>query len=135
MVPPVDGHLEDWDTGVMTAQWLPESDYLLTGGSDGMLKLWDTRLGAPLVRDVAEFDSGVSSVDFNAERDMLGVGESSGRVTFLDWHGGGELRKFNLMQASVEGVGNEGILAARELLASGRVEIREHHGLRSVFAA
>lgn len=137
MVPPVDGQLEDWDTGVSVAEWLPQSDYLMTGASDGCLKLWDTRLGTPFVRNIAEFDSAIGSADFNCDRDMLGVGESSGRVTFLDWHGplgGGELRKFQLQQAVVEGTGNEGIMAARELLASGRVEIREHHGLRSVFA-
>jgi len=138
MVAPLDAQLEDWDTGVSVAEWLPQSNYLLTGGSDGMLKLWDTRLGSPLVRNVAEFDSGVSSMDFNADRDTLGVGQSSGRVTFLDWHGSGnpadELRKFRFQQVVAEGIGNEGILAARELLASGRVEIREHLGLRSVFA-
>jgi WD40 repeat protein len=137
MLAPVDGQLEDWDTGVSVAEWLPQSDYLMTGGSDGFLKLWDTRLADPFLRDIAEFDSAVTSADFNCDRDMLGVGESSGRVTFLDWHGavsGGELRKFQLQQAVVEGVGNEGIMAARELLASGRVVIREHHGLRSVFA-
>ena len=136
MVPPVDARLEDWDMGVSVAEWLPESDYLMTGGSDGMLKLWDTRLGEPFLRDIAEFDSAVSSADFNSDRDMLGVGESSGRVTFLDWHGpvGEELRKFQLQEDVVGDVGNEGIMAARELIASGRVVIREHHGLRSVFA-
>jgi WD40 repeat protein len=137
MVSPLNGQLEDWDTGVSVAEWLPQSDYLMTGASDGLLKLWDTRLGTPFVRNIAEFDSAIGSADFNCDRDMLGVGESSGRVTFLDWHGsldGGELRKFQLQQAVVEGTGNEGIMAARELLASGRVAIREYHGLRSVFA-
>lgn len=138
MVPPVDGQLEDWDAGVSVAEWLPQSDYLMTGGSDGLLKLWDTRLGEPFLRDIAEFDSTISIADFNSDRDILGVGEASGRVTFLDWHGptiDGELRRFQMQEAVVEGAGNEGILAARELLASGRVAIREHHGLRSVFAA
>src|ERR1700676_3183749 len=123
MVPPVEGQLEDWDTGVSVAEWLPQSDYLITGGSDGFVKLWDVRLGTPFVRDIAEFESAVMSADFNSDRDMLGVGESSGRVTFFDWHGpigGGEgLRKFQLEQTVVGGIGNEGILAAREVLASG----------------
>jgi len=137
MVPPVDGQLEDWDTGVMVAEWLPQSDYLITGGSDGCIKLWDTRVGTPFMRDIGEFESAVSSIDFNCNRDVLGVGEVSGKVTFLDWHGvsGGEgLRKFRLKQAVGDDVGNEGILASRELLASGKFEIREYHGLRSVFA-
>ena len=135
-VPQMDGQLEDWDTGVSVAEWLPRSDYIMTGASDGFLKLWDTRLGTPLIRDLAEFDSAVSSAAFNCDRDMLGVGEASGRVTFLDWHGAldGQLRKFYLEADTTEGTGDEGIRAARELLASGRVEIREHHGLRSVFA-
>jgi WD40 repeat protein len=135
MVPPVDGNLEDWDSGVSVAEWLPRSDYLITGGSDGFLKLWDVRLGRPFVRDVAEFESAVMSADFNTDRDMLGVGESSGRVTFFDWHGptGGSLRKFDLEQAVVGGIGNEGILAARELLANGRVVIRQHHGYQCAF--
>lgn len=137
MVHPVDGQLEDWDTGVSVTDWLPQSDYLMTGGSDGFLKLWDTRLGQPFVRDIAEFDSAVSSADFNYDRDMLGVGESSGRVTFLHRHGqigGEELKEFQLHQAVVEGADNEGILAARELLESGKVRIVDDHGLRSVFA-
>ena len=131
----MEGQLEDWDTGVSVAEWLPLSDYILTGGSDGFVKLWDTRLGQPFVKDIAEFDSAVSSAAFNCDRDMLGVGESSGRVTFLNWHGtsDGELRKFYLEPQTVEGTGDEGIRAARELLASGRVVIREHDGLRSVF--
>lgn len=137
MVPPVDGQLEDWDTGVSVTEWLPQSDYLMTGGSDGFIKLWDTRLKEPFLRDIAEFDSPVSSANFNSERDMLGVGESSGKVTFLDWHGptiAGELRRFQFEQPVSESSGNEGILAARELLTSGRVTVREHQGLRSVFA-
>lgn len=135
MVPPVDGQLEDWDAGVMVAEWLPQSDYLMTGGSDGFLKLWDVRLGKPFLWDVGEFDSAVSTADFNCDRDMLGVGESSGRVTFLDWHGpaeAGELRKYQLNQRVVEQAGNEGIQAARELLSSGRVAIHENGGFRSV---
>ena len=136
-VPPVDGQLEDWDTGVSVAEWLPQSDYLMTGGSDGFLKLWDVRLGSPLIRDIAEFNSAVSSADFNCDRDMLGVGEASGSVTFFDWHGplvaGDGLRKFQLEQNVVEGNGNEGILAARELVASGRVEIREYRGYQCAF--
>jgi WD40 repeat protein len=138
MVPPVNGELEDWDAGVSVTEWLPQSDYLLTGGSDGFIKLWDTRLKDPFLRDIAEFDSPVSSADFNCERDILGVGESSGRVTFLDWHGptiSGELRRFRLEQPVAESEGNEGILAARELIASGRVVVREQGGLRAVFAA
>lgn len=134
MVSPVDGQLEDWDTGVMVAEWLPQSDYLMTGGSDGFLKLWDVRLGKPFLWDVGEFDSAVSTADFNCDRDMLGVGESSGRVTFLDWHGpaeAGELRKFQLNQGVVEQAGNEGIQAARELINSGTVVIHENGGFRS----
>jgi WD40 repeat protein len=138
MVPPVDGQLEDWDTGVSVTDWLPQSDYLMTGGSDGFIKLWDIRLKDPFLRDIAEFDSPVSSADFNCERDTLGVGESSGRVTFLDWHGptiSGELRRFRLEQPVSESSGNEGILAARELIASGMVVVREEGGLRAIYAA
>jgi hypothetical protein len=135
MVPPVDGQLEDWDAGVAVAEWLPQSDYLMTGGSDGFLKLWDVRLGTPFLWNIGEFDSAVSTADFNCDRDLLGVGESSGRVTFLDWHGpnvGQELRKFQLNQGVVEQVGNEASQAARELIDSGRVTIQETGGLRSV---
>jgi WD40 repeat protein len=138
MVPPVNGRLEDVDLGVSSAEWLPQSDYLITSGSDGFIKLWDIRLGDPFVRNIAEFDSPVSSFCFNGDRDMLGVGESSGRVTFLDWQGpadGVELRRFQHLQDDcVDAVGNEGIMAARDLLATGRVIVREHLGIRAVFA-
>jgi len=135
MVSPVDAQLEDWDTGVAVAEWLPQSDYLMTGGSDGCLKLWDVRLGSPFLWNIGEFDSAVSTADFNCDRDLLGVGESSGRVTFLDWHGPGsdqELRKFQLNQGTLEPAGNEATQAARELIDTGRVTIQENGGLRSV---
>jgi len=79
--------------GVVEAQWVeghPVGLGLVTGGSDGCVRLWDVRLadndpnnGLPIAQ--CEHDLGHFSLgDFSADEMPLVTGEMSGKVTIFD---------------------------------------------------
>jgi WD40 repeat protein len=68
---------------------------VVTGGADGVVRLWDAHAGAPL-RTLHTFSFPVSCVAFSTDGRRLAAG-SSWSVTLFDAHSGAELRKVEHM--------------------------------------
>lgn len=75
--------LEAEDSGVTFAKWGPYDRHLYTGGSDGILKVWDVTKGDPFVQDIVTLDAQIMSAAFSPAADMLLVGVASGKATLL----------------------------------------------------
>ncbi|KAL2753772.1 hypothetical protein ACRALDRAFT_1065021 [Sodiomyces alcalophilus JCM 7366] len=72
------------DTGVKFTAWGTSQDRFYTGGSDGMVKVWNVRnLGNPLVRDLLEAPGPISFGAFSPDRSKLAIGDATGRVFLL----------------------------------------------------
>ncbi|KAI5787151.1 hypothetical protein EDC01DRAFT_779606 [Geopyxis carbonaria] len=124
-----DAALEDADTGVTFAAWGGagvDAHRLFTGGSDGVVKLWDVRRGDAFVRDVATLSASIMCGRFSPGGDMLLLGDCTGHATVLatglpkGWEAGAFDVDIRDVNAEAEGDG-EGREAARELVRSGRV--------------
>ncbi|KAF8245854.1 WD40 repeat-like protein [Wilcoxina mikolae CBS 423.85] len=133
MVPRIDGNPEIDDTGVTCAFWGPTNDRFYTGGSDGVLKIWDIKRGDPFIRDFATLDSQIMSGAFSPDYNMLILGESSGKATLFSTRGdrGVAPGLFDVDISDVTGDVSEekeetGAEAARELVKSGKMIIRDH---------
>ena len=76
---------ESQDTGVRFNAWDQAGRILYTGSSDGVIKSWDIfrHPDDVLVRDVAQFDSGIMTAAFSPDRTNLLVGLSQGAVHVL----------------------------------------------------
>ncbi|KAK9471650.1 WD40-repeat-containing domain protein [Dipodascopsis tothii] len=113
------------DTGVTAAIWTDGSDRLLTGGSDGCVKLWDVRRGT-LVADVFAGQAPVMSAALSPDGSRLLVGDGLGEAYVLS-------REYGPLDGSdwtVESAASTRRAparpahdAARALLASGRVRL------------
>lgn len=82
-------NLEREDTGVEFALWSPNhtSDYLYTGSSDGLVKIWSVKKGEPFVRNMAQVNAQIMSGMWSPSGDMLMVGDTSGTATLLSTKG------------------------------------------------
>lgn len=78
---------EEDDTGVEVALWGESCNYLYTGGSDGIIKIWDVKRGDPFIRDLGSVDSQIMSAAFSPGQDMLLVGDSEGVATLFSVRG------------------------------------------------
>lgn len=80
-----DPDLEKDDTGVNVCLWSPNnsSDYLYTGSSDGIVKIWSVKRGEPFVRNLARVNAQIMSGAWSPGGDMLIVGDTSGTATLL----------------------------------------------------
>ena len=79
------GTREQVDTGVMMSVWGLEGSLFYTGSSDGMIKAWDVRRhpNDVLVRNVAQFGTGIQSGAFSPDGTNLLVGDADGGVHIL----------------------------------------------------
>jgi WD40 repeat protein len=122
--------LEIADTGVRFLSWSATGNRLYSGSSDGTVKVWNP-YRAPqdvLVRDVATFDSAVMSGAFGPDyRDLL-IGEDQGQLNLLsidrEARSVRAAKKFDYYPAPVLAVNEDKLAPARELLATGQIEIR-----------
>lgn len=71
------------DVGVKFTAWGSTVDRLYTGGSDGVVKIWNVRHKDPLVRDLLEVPGPVSAGAFSPDFTKLAIGDASGRVYLL----------------------------------------------------
>ncbi|KAF8468326.1 WD40-repeat-containing domain protein [Kalaharituber pfeilii] len=132
-------NLEVDDTGVEVALWSNNSDYLYTGSSDGIIKIWDIKRGNPYVKDLVKVNAQIMSGAFSPGSDMLLVGDASGTATLLSTLGDKDVPpiQFETEGEVLPGMGLEdrtvregsadipeselGRYYGRELLRSGRV--------------
>ncbi|KAF4777085.1 WD repeat domain-containing protein [Colletotrichum scovillei] len=78
------GKREDLDVGVKFTAWGTTADRFYTGGSDGVLKVWNVRnLRQPLVRDLLEAPGAIACGAFSPCYSRLAIGDASGRVMLL----------------------------------------------------
>ena len=77
------GDREREDTGSKFTAWGSTPDRLYTGGSDGIVKVWNVRHPHPFVRDLLEVSGPVSSGAFSPDKTKLAIGDASGRVYLL----------------------------------------------------
>lgn len=76
---------EEVDTGVMMSLWGLGGTLFYTGSSDGMIKAWDIRRHPAdvLVRNVAQFESGVQCGALSPDGTNLLVGDADGGIHIL----------------------------------------------------
>jgi len=98
-----DTNLEAEDTGTTFAQWCPHDGYLYTGGSDGVVKVWDVTGANPLVRNLPALDAQIMSGEFSPEFDKLFIGSASGKATLfsMDARQGEALAEFSVDMSGI----------------------------------
>lgn len=77
------GDREREDTGSKFTAWGSTPNRLYTGGSDGVVKVWNVRHPHPFVRDLLEVSGPVSAGAFSPDKTKLAIGDASGRVYLL----------------------------------------------------
>ncbi|KAG9284996.1 hypothetical protein G9A89_009806 [Geosiphon pyriformis] len=65
--------------GVNSALWA-SNDIILTGGADSCVRVWDLRLGQPLIRNFSDHDSPVTSIALSLGNIYMAVGVATGRA-------------------------------------------------------
>jgi len=125
-----DRDVEIADTGVRFLSWSATGNRLYSGSSDGTVKVWNPYRTTEdaLVRDVATFNSAVMSGAFSPDfRDLL-IGEDQGQLNLLgvdrEARSVRAAKKFDYFPAPVPTLNEDKLAPARELLASGQVELR-----------
>jgi WD40 repeat protein len=125
-----DRDVEMADTGVRFLSWSATGNRLYSGSSDGTVKVWNPYRTTEdaLVKDVATFNSAVMSGAFSPDyRDLL-IGEDAGQLNLLgidrEARSVRSVKKFDYYPAPVPAVNEDKLAPARELLASGQVEVR-----------
>lgn len=83
-----DGNVDD-GSGVTSAIWLSPMR-IITGGSDGAVKLWDVSLSNPFVRGFAIVDSPITSMALSPSKEELVIGENRGAVHLWSIRGEGD---------------------------------------------
>ncbi|KAK1639385.1 hypothetical protein BDP81DRAFT_343384 [Colletotrichum phormii] len=78
------GNRDEVDVGVKFTAWGTTADRFYTGGSDGVVKVWNVRnLPQPLVRDLLEAPGAIACGAFSPCYSRLAIGDASGRVMLL----------------------------------------------------
>ncbi|KDN64637.1 putative WD repeat domain-containing protein [Colletotrichum sublineola] len=78
------GDREEADVGVKFTAWGTTPDRFYTGGSDGVVKVWNVRnMRQPLVRDLLEAPGAISCGAFSPCYSRLAIGDATGRVMLL----------------------------------------------------
>ncbi|KAK2003094.1 WD repeat domain-containing protein [Colletotrichum falcatum] len=78
------GDREEADVGVKFTAWGTTPDRFYTGGSDGVVKVWNVRnMRQPLVRDLVEAPGAISCGAFSPCFSRLAVGDATGKVMLL----------------------------------------------------
>ncbi|KAK6226364.1 wd repeat domain-containing protein [Colletotrichum tabaci] len=78
------GDREEADVGVKFTAWGTTPDRFYTGGSDGVVKVWNVRNPRrPLIRDILEAPGAISCGAFSPCFSRLAVGDASGKVMLL----------------------------------------------------
>jgi len=121
------------DTGVRFLSWGATSSRLYSGSSDGVVKAWNPYRSPSdaFVSDVATFQAAVMSGAFSSDYRQLLIGEERGRLNLLSIGRDTEdepappSTAFKLNAVTVETVTEPPFVAARELVKSQQIEIRD----------
>ncbi|KAK0248639.1 hypothetical protein LTS09_016198 [Friedmanniomyces endolithicus] len=121
------------DTGVRFLSWGATSSRLYSGSSDGVVKAWNPYRSPSdaFVSDVATFQAAVMSGAFSSDFRQLLIGEERGRLNLLSIGRDTEdepappSTAFKLSAVTVETVAEPPFVAARELVKSQQIEIRD----------
>ncbi|EPS38969.1 hypothetical protein H072_7273 [Dactylellina haptotyla CBS 200.50] len=126
---------EETDTGVTFASWAADGSLLVTGSSDGLVKVWDPTRSDPFLYDLAAFDDPVMSGAFSPEGDSLLIGETTGKATLLSYMGRhGPPEPFVQDRSMLAPIASEseeevsGVRRAQELLRTGQVVLNPEDG-------
>ncbi|KAK1813172.1 hypothetical protein LTR12_012426 [Friedmanniomyces endolithicus] len=120
------------DTGVRFLSWGATSSRLYSGSSDGVVKVWNPYRSPSdaFVSDVATFQAAVMSGAFSLDYRQLLIGEERGRLNLLSIGRDTEdepappSTAFKLSAVTVETVAEPPFVAARDLVKSQQIEIR-----------
>ena len=143
--PNVSGHISELnDTGVRVVQWGNSRGEFFTGGSDGVLSLWDVRQGTADVLTEHVVSSGIELMcgKLSPDRTSFLLGDASGSLQILtrspsrdDKHPEEMDFIFSGSQAQLTGAqevasngGGKGRAAAAELLLSGQIVMDPFYG-------
>ncbi|CAG8446011.1 5397_t:CDS:10 [Diversispora eburnea] len=75
---PCDGLPHD---GIMSLQWIPNSNILLSGGNDSIVRVWNIDVSSrPLVYKFENHDSPVTSIRISPDLKFMAVGVSTGKM-------------------------------------------------------
>ncbi|KAK0914741.1 hypothetical protein LTR91_016803 [Friedmanniomyces endolithicus] len=121
------------DTGVRFLSWGATSSRLYSGSSDGLVKVWNPYRSPDdaFVSDVATFQAAVMSGAFSSDFRQLLIGEERGRLNSLNIGRDTEdeltppSTAFRLSAVTVETVAEPPFVAARDLVKSQQIEIRD----------
>ncbi|KAK0828185.1 hypothetical protein LTR73_005138 [Friedmanniomyces endolithicus] len=121
------------DTGVRFLSWGATSSRLYSGSSDGVIKAWNPYRSPSdaFVSDVATFQAAVMSGAFSSDYRQLLIGEERGRLNLLSIGRDTEdepappSTAFKLNAVTVETVAEPPFVAARDLVKSQQIEIRD----------
>ncbi|KAL5630622.1 hypothetical protein BROUX41_000494 [Berkeleyomyces rouxiae] len=73
----------EFDTGVRFMLWGSTPDRLYSGGSDGVLRVWNIRSKKPFVRNLIEVPGPLMAGAFSVDYSRMVIGDASGRVFLL----------------------------------------------------
>ncbi|KAL1998021.1 hypothetical protein VTN02DRAFT_179 [Thermoascus thermophilus] len=120
---------EQADVGVRAALWGGTIDQFYTGGSDGVLKMWNILLSSDdvHVRDAATFDEEIMCAAFSPDKSNLLVGDAAGGIHILSAgpfsHVDDHMRFERATESSheVDPDPESGVETANRLLSSGQL--------------
>lgn len=98
-----DGIFGRYLENILTAKISPDEVYILTGGSDGVAKLWNIVSGDEVQRFVGH-DGAINDVAFSPDRRFVLTGGKDATVRLWDRAGGRELGQFGGHAAAVNSV-------------------------------
>lgn len=137
---------EEVDTGVTFASWVAQGSLIITGSSDGVVKVWDPTRPDPehFLYNLASFDDPVMSGSLSPDGDALIIGETTGKATVLSYmgrHGPPEpfvqdrsMLAPNASELRTSECEESGVERAKELLRTGQVVlVSEDGGQPSVY--
>eukprot|EP01125_Pyxidicula_operculata_P020827 TRINITY_DN7812_c0_g1_i2.p1 TRINITY_DN7812_c0_g1~~TRINITY_DN7812_c0_g1_i2.p1 ORF type:complete len:780 (+),score=182.90 TRINITY_DN7812_c0_g1_i2:11-2350(+) len=87
-LPPIGHNQSSGLVGINTAVWTPDKNFLVTGGEDGCVRVWDMLCAEPLVNSFDSF-SPICACDVSQASDMIVAGDEAATVRLWSSTGSG----------------------------------------------
>jgi len=78
-LPPIGQHEASGLVGINTAVWSPDGTFLVTGGEDGFVRIWDISSGDPLINCLMS-NSPICGCDVSNNYDMIVAGDEAATI-------------------------------------------------------